>query len=113
MCLPQFVRSLLAKNLQLSLPPSFALLVTVAAIFFYEIGYITNIYPHLLFLLVYPILNVLVAELLWHKTHSVHLRAVLLSLVIGGTGHAHWTLSNGLMKETKFCTVIAHSRVGP
>jgi hypothetical protein len=62
-----------------------------------------NINPHLLFLLENPILNVPVAEMIWHKTHSVHLRAVLL----GGTGHAHWTLSDGLMEENKFCTMTA------
>jgi len=95
----------------------FALSVAVATVFehlflclrsfFYEIGYIMNIYPDLLFLLENPILNVPVAEMIWHKTHSVHLRAVSLLLVTEGTGHAHWTLSNGLMKENKFCTVIA------
>jgi hypothetical protein len=74
---------------------------------FYEIGYIMNIYPHLLFLLENSILNVPVAEMIWHKTHSVHLRAVLLLLVIGGTGHVHWILSDGLMKENKFFAVIA------
>jgi hypothetical protein len=74
---------------------------------FYEIGYIMNIYPHLLFLLENPILKVPVAEMIWHKTHPVHLRAVLLLLVIGGTGHAHWTLSDGLIQENEFCTVIA------
>jgi hypothetical protein len=74
---------------------------------FYEIGYIMNIYPHLLFLLENPVLNVQVAEMIWHKTHCVHLKAVLLLLVIGGTGQAHWTLSDGLMKENKFCTLVA------
>lgn len=52
-------------------------------------------------------MNVPVAEIIWHKTHTVHMRAVLLLLVTEGTGHAHWTLSDGLMKENKFCAMIA------
>jgi len=45
--------------------------------------------------------------MVWLKTHCVHLKAVLLLLVIGGTGQAHWSLSDGLMKENKLCTLVA------